>query len=190
MASDLGTAVPLHHDVYDFIGPRKLAGALNGKVAIITGASRGIGKAMALAFAEAGADVALLARTKSQLEAVASTIRARFSKRALVFAIDATDEKAVYEAVSSTEQVLGPVDIVIPNAGIGAQRPFSFTPMEEWWKVMEVNVKGQLLVAQAALKSMRARGSGVIIFNASRAAVVDVGEYKFCNCASTLTRFS
>ena len=191
MASDLGVAVSVHKDVYDFISPHKLTGALNGKVAIITGASRGIGKAIALAFAEAGADVALLARTKSQLDTVASEIRSKFSRRAIALAVDVTDEKAVYDAVDSAEQELGPVDIVVPNAGISTMRPFVLTPMDEWWKAMDVNVKGQLLAAQAAYRSMRRRGKGVIIFNASRAAVVDVGgstynfpfirAYRFCS---------
>ena len=176
MSSDLGTSVKIYNDVYDFISPSKLTGSLNGKVALITGASRGIGKAMALAFAEAGADVALLARTKSQLEDVASTIRSQYGKRALVLAVDATDEKAVTDAVRTTELELGPLDVAVANAGVGSTRPFASTPMTEWWKVMEVNVKGQLLVAQAASKSMRTKGKGIVIFNASLAAVMSFRE--------------
>ena len=165
--------MPIHHDIYDFISPTQLAKSLENKVAFITGAGRGIGKAIALAFAEAGADVALLARTKSQLEAVAATVRETYGRRALVIAADVTNEKAVVDAVELTETELGPIDIVIANAGVNLLRPCAFTPMSDWWWVMEVNVKGQMLVAQEALNRMRARGKGVIIFNASRAAVVD-----------------
>jgi NAD(P)-dependent dehydrogenase (short-subunit alcohol dehydrogenase family) len=175
MSTDLGTPVPLHRNVYPFISPTRLAGSLAGKIALITGAGRGIGKAISLAFAEAGADVALLARTQSQLEEVAATIRTTYGRRALVIAADVTDGKAVADAVERTERELGPVDVVVPNAGVNSFRPIAYTPIEEWWKVMEVNVKGQMLVAQEVLKGMRMRGNGVVIFNASRAAVVDVG---------------
>ena len=65
--------------------------------------------------------------------------------------------------------------VAIANAGVNSFRLIAFTPMSDWWRVMEVNVKGQILVAQEALKRMRTRGKGVIIFNASRAAVMDVG---------------
>jgi NADP-dependent 3-hydroxy acid dehydrogenase YdfG len=174
MSSDFGTAVPKYSDVYDFISPQKLAGSLNGKVALITGASRGIGKAMALAFAEAGADVALLARGKAALESVASTIRETYGRRALVLVTDVTDEKGVHDAVKTAEWELGSLDVVIANAGANIERPFVLEPMDEWWRIMEVNVKGQLLVAQAAMKSMRGRGKGVIILTTSGAALVNI----------------
>ena len=185
MSSDHSKPSRVYHDVYDFISPTRLAGSLRGKVALITGASRGIGKAMALAFAEAGADVALLARTQLQLELVADMIRNRFERRVLTFVADATDEKAVRDAVRATEWELGQLDIVVANAGVAVQRPFIFTPMDEWWRAMEVNVKGQLIVAQEALKSMRARGKGVIIFNASSAGVTDFGEWNLNNRCET-----
>lgn len=177
MSSELGTPTKVHHDVYDFISPSRLANALVGKVALITGAGRGIGKAMALAFAEAGADVAILSRTKSQLEDVASTIRTTYARKVLVFAVDVTDEKAVSEAFETTERELGTLDVVIANAGINTMRPLALAPMDDWWRIMEVNIKGQILIAQEALKSMRTRGKGVIIFNTSRAAMTDLREY-------------
>lgn len=177
MSSELGVPTKVHNNVYDFISPSRLANTLVGKVALITGAGRGIGKAMALAFAEAGADVAILSRTKSQLEDVASTIRTTYARKVLVFAVDVTDEKAVSEAFETTERELGTLDVVIANAGTSTMRPLTFAPMDDWWRIMEVNVKGQILVAQEALKTMRTRGKGIIIFNTSRAAVIDLREY-------------
>lgn len=174
MSSASENAIPMYSDIYDFINPQRLRGSLDGKVALVTGASRGIGRAMALALAEAGADVALLARTKSQLESVAEVITNTYGRRALVLVADTTDDDAVSSAVKATEDTLGALDIAIANAGIGGQRPFALTPMAEWWKLMEVNVKGQLLVTQAAMNSMRQKGKGIIICNTSRAAVYDI----------------
>jgi NAD(P)-dependent dehydrogenase (short-subunit alcohol dehydrogenase family) len=182
MSSDLGTPAKRHKDIYDFISPQKLAGSLSGKVALITGAGRGIGKAMALAFAEAGCDIALLARTQIQLESVADEICTKFGRHALVLAADVTDERAVSEAVGRAETELGGLDVVIANAGVGQVRPFAMTPVEEWWRVMEVNVKGQMITAHAALGSMRARGKGTVIFIVSSAAAVDFGKLYLLQC--------
>lgn len=140
---------------------------------------RGIGRAISLAFAQAGAHVALLARTKSQLDEVAEIITSVHQRKALVFPVDATDEKALAEAYSRTEQELGPVDIVIANAASFVWRPFVYTPFDEWWRMMEVNVKGPMFLTQLGMKSMRARNSGVIIIISSRAGLHNRGSCLF-----------
>lgn len=175
-SSSLGNLPKVHKDVYDFISPARLSGTLSGKNALITGASRGIGRATTLSFAAAGASVALLARTESQLEELAADIRTKYGTQVLVLVADATDDRAVSAAVRKAEWELGGMDVVVANAGVSASRPLVFTPMEEWWRIMEVNVKGQMCVVQEVLKGMRTRGRGVVIFNTSRAAVVDVCE--------------
>lgn len=137
---------------------------------------RGIGKAIALAFAEAGAHVALLARTKSQLDAVASTISSLYKRKTLVCVADASDESAVAIAFADAERLLGPVDVVVPNAAVNLFRPYVYTPMDDWWRVLEINVKGPLFLTQLAMKSMRERNAGVILPITSKAATLNLGK--------------
>lgn len=140
---------------------------------------RGIGKAIALAFAEAGANIALLARTKTQLDEVADIITSTFHRKALVFAVDANDAEAVKSAVEETERTLGTIDVAIPNAGVNVFRPFSFTPFDEWWQGIEVNLRAPMLLAKLVLGSMREKNKGVILFIASRAGTVNFRKSKY-----------
>ena len=79
------------------------------------------------------------------------------SWKALVFAIDAMDERAVADAFAQTEKELGKLDIVVPNAASSFWRPFAYLDLDEWWKVMEMNVKAPLFLTQLAIRSMRER---------------------------------
>lgn len=131
---------------------------------------RGIGRAIALALAQSGADVALLSRTKSELDEVADIIRSKFDRKALVFAVNALDESAVTEAFAQTERELGKLDILVANAASSFWRPFAYLDFAEWWKIMELNVKAPLFLIQLAIKSMRERNEGTIIAISSNAA--------------------
>ncbi len=188
----LGVAPDTRTDVYPAIEASNFVGALKDKVAFVTGAGkhdtsiklivnlttitgRGIGRAIALAFAQSGAHVALLSRTKSELDEVAEIIKTKFNRKALVFAVDATDNNAVADAFTQTENQLGNLDIVVPNAATGSWRPFAYLDFDDWWKVMELNVKAPLFLTQLAIKSMRERGEGTVIAISSAAGIRNVG---------------
>lgn len=129
-----------------------------------------------MALAEAGAHVALLSRTKTQLDEVAEIITSKHHRRALVLPADATSEIDTTDAFSRTEQELGKVDIVVANAASFVFRPFVYTPFDEWWNMMEVNVKGPMFLTQLAMKSMRERNEGEIIIISSRAGIHNRGQ--------------
>ncbi|KAM0755121.1 NAD-binding protein [Meredithblackwellia eburnea MCA 4105] len=162
----------LHTEPYGSIIPAKLRGELKGQVAFITGAGRGIGKAIALAFAEAGASVALVSRTRSELESVARQCE-RFDVRSLVLAGDLLQDDFVLESFAQAESSLGPVDVCVVNAGVAVTRPFWLTPIGDTWRLFELNVKSPLVLIQTAIQSMISRHKGVVIVTASRAGTVD-----------------
>jgi 3-hydroxybutyrate dehydrogenase len=137
-------------------------------VAFITGASRGIGKAIALAFAEEGADLMLLARQPALLEAVAEAAKAK-GVRALAFSADITAAKDVEAAMEATERHFGRIDVLVNNAGIYRGARFMDYDLETWNQVMQVNINGTFICTQAALKRMLPRQSGKIVMVASTA---------------------
>lgn len=124
---------------------------------------RGIGRSIALALAQSGAHVALLSRTKTELDEVAEIIKTKFGRKALVFPVNALDESAVAGAFARTEEELGKLDIVVPNAATAFWRPFTYLDFDDWWHVMELNVKAPLFLTQLAVRSMRERGEGTVI---------------------------
>lgn len=135
---------------------------LEGTAALVTGASSGIGAATARALAEAGARVALLARRKERLEALAGEIHRRGGE-AMVCPADVTDPVAIQTAV---EQVLGRwgrIDLLVNNAGQGLAAPLEATTAEELRNLLEVNLVGVLTATRAVLPAMRKQGSGHII---------------------------
>ena len=146
-------------------------GRLDGKVAVVTGASRGIGKAIAFAFAGAGAKVVLAARTRETLEQVAVELQDSGAE-ALAVPTDVTNAEAVKQLIQRTLDVHQHVDILINNAGIGYfGRVVDFDP-DDWDTVLNSNLKAVYLCAKYALPSMLARGSGQIINVLSIAAKV------------------
>ena len=144
---------------------------LDGKVAIVTGASKGIGKAIASAFAAAGAKVVLAARTRETLEQVAAELR-ESGAEAVAVPTDVTDVDAVQRLIEQTLDAYQHVDILVNNAGIGHFGPvIDFAP-DDWDTVLNSNLKAVYLCAKYALPPMLAQGSGQIINVLSIAAKV------------------
>jgi len=133
------------------------------RTALVTGASRGIGRALAVGLAAAGLDVALLARDERRLEETAEEVRAA-GGRVVVLACDVTDVAAVEGAVARAEAELGSIDLLVNNAGaIDPEVPLWEADPETWWSVVETNVRGPFLLARAVVPGMLARGGGRVI---------------------------
>lgn len=143
---------------------------LSGKVAIVTGASRGIGQSAAEHLAKAGASVVLTARSEGAIEDNAKAIRDA-GRQALAIACDVAEYDSVAKAVDETEQHFGPVDILVNNAGIiePIGRMDELEP-DDWGRVIDINVKGVYHGMRAVMPAMRKRGGGVIITIGSGAA--------------------
>ncbi len=145
---------------------------LDGQIAVVTGAGKGIGRAIALGLAQAGADVAIGARTASDLEKVAAEIRA-LGRRALAIPTDATSKAALEHLAQKTTEELGPIGIWVSNAGgipDGTPRYLTRTSEESWDAQISLNLKAVWMGAVVAAKSMHEAG-GVIINISSRAAM-------------------
>jgi NAD(P)-dependent dehydrogenase (short-subunit alcohol dehydrogenase family) len=139
---------------------------LTGKVAVVTGGSKGLGREMALALAEAGADVAVVSRTLVDLEKVAEQIQQQ-GGRALAVAADITHEAEVEKMVQQILAVLGHIDILVNNAGIGGTTPVLDLDEAEWDRYMAVNLKGPVLCAKYVGREMVKQRQGKIINVAS-----------------------
>lgn len=139
---------------------------LSGKVALVTGAGKGLGRAIAHALAGAGADVALLARTAADLERVAEEVRAR-GRRALVCPADVTRRAEVEAAVERVVAEWASLDILVNNAGIGGTTPVLELDEDIWNRFLAVNLTGPVFCAQAAGREMVKRRRGKIINVAS-----------------------
>jgi NAD(P)-dependent dehydrogenase (short-subunit alcohol dehydrogenase family) len=137
--------------------------ALAGQVAIVTGAGRGFGKAIAKGLAAEGASVALVARSRDDLDAVAREI-GMTGGRALAAPADVTDRAAVECAVRDAEAALGPATLLISCAGIGhPYGPLGIVDPDEWWHAQAVHLRGPLLFVSALLPGMRERRRGRIV---------------------------
>ena len=142
---------------------------LKDRVAIVTGAGRGIGRAVALAFCREGASVALAARTASDLEAVAARIRSG-GGRALAVPTDVTAEATIAALVEKTLAEFKQLDILVTAAGVASFAPLVDTKPEEWDRMMAVNARGVFLTCRAVLPPMLRQGRGTIINVVSVAA--------------------
>jgi len=143
---------------------------LSGRVALVTGGSRGIGRAIALVLAEAGADVAVNYRARA--DAAAAVVRAigALGRRAMAFPADVSSGAEVTGLVAEVERELGPVDILVNNAGISEPCTLEELSEELFERTLAVNLKSAFLCSQAVLPGMRARGFGRIVNISSGAA--------------------
>ena len=135
---------------------------LDGRLALVTGSSTGIGLALARGLAQAGAPVVLNGRDRARLAAAAAALRAE-GHTVHESAFDATDAAAVEAAVASIEAQQGPIEILVNNAGITRRAPFTELRVEDWNAVMSTNVSGPFIVGQAVARRMVARRRGRIV---------------------------
>jgi NAD(P)-dependent dehydrogenase (short-subunit alcohol dehydrogenase family) len=143
---------------------------LDGKAAFVTGGGRGIGRAIALALAEAGASVAVTGRNAANLEQVAAEIAAR-GGRALALPCDVADGRAVGAAVAEARAALGPILILVNNAGVTASVKFADTDDATWERIMRINATGPFFCCRAIVPDMVAGRWGRIVNIASIAAL-------------------
>ncbi|MCY4595841.1 MAG: SDR family NAD(P)-dependent oxidoreductase [Bryobacterales bacterium] len=135
---------------------------LDGHVAVVTGASKGLGREMAEALAAAGAKVALVARSEALLEDVANAIRERGGEAEHVVA-DVTDEAAGSEVEQAVREAFGVCDILINNAGINNRKPIEEFSFEEWHEILDVNLTGPFAMSRAFVPGMKSLNWGRII---------------------------
>jgi NAD(P)-dependent dehydrogenase (short-subunit alcohol dehydrogenase family) len=136
---------------------------LDGKVALITGGSKGLGLVMAKALAGAGADIAINSRHGGEARAAADQIHQTTGRRALGFEADVTRPEQVKPMVDRIIAELGSVDILINNAGVNVRQPTVDLPLEEWRQVVEINLTGPFIMTQAVAPHMLKKGWGRII---------------------------
>jgi NAD(P)-dependent dehydrogenase (short-subunit alcohol dehydrogenase family) len=162
----------------------------SGGVALITGAGRGLGRAFAIALGEQGFALALTARTAAEINETAEEI-VRAGGRAVAIPGDVTDRQAVERAVATTETELGPIDLLINNAGVLTGGLVGMLDPDEWWRDVGINLRGPFLFANAVVPGMTARGRGRIINVASYAGVqgIETGA-AYCVSKAALIRLS
>lgn len=163
---------------------------LSGSVVLITGASKGIGKALALTLSKAGADLALIARSEQELKALQAEIQASGGK-AEIYVGSVADEVFVKASVQATVQVYGKLDAVVNNAGFGIFKQASDISVQEWDEIYETNVKGTFLFCREALPHMKQAGKGHLVNIASDVAkrVFDGGSL-YCSSKYAQDAFS
>ncbi|KAK3623005.1 hypothetical protein LTR56_021845 [Elasticomyces elasticus] len=156
--------LPSMYESYPFVAPEKYAGKLKGKVAIVTGASVGLGRYVAKAYAAAGSSVACVARREADLKSLVEEIK-QAGGHAVAIVADVAERGAPKRIVSQAESELGPVDILINNAAISRIGPIELEDedMDIWWKVQEVNVRAPVALIRAVLPSMLERKTGQVI---------------------------
>lgn len=157
-------------------------GLLDGNVALVTGAGRGIGKAIVEAFAREGAAVAACARSQCEIERLCSDVESK-GGRAVPVVMDVRCEDSVKNGVAEVRSRLGPIDILVNNAGVLALSSLWQTPTETWDELMATNVRGVFLLCREVLPEMIERSSGRIInigSAAGRRGYAEQGAY----CAS------
>lgn len=140
---------------------------LEGRVAVVTGASRGIGKAIALAFAKAGADVACIATSASNAEGVAAEVAA-LGRRSLALGCRVEDVAQVRQTFEQIQGALGPVDLLVNNAGIANPKPILDVTEEEWDGQLAINLKSVIFCSQCAAQQMIDAGK--------RGGIINVGS--------------
>lgn len=157
-----------------------MSGDLAGRIGVVTGAGRGIGREIATALAAEGMSLLLLSRTGSQVRELADELSSSYGGRTLPAAVDVSDPAAVDRVVLHAEQHLGTVDVLVNNAAVIDSRelPFWEADAEEMWRVVEINLRGAMLMTRALLPPMVQRGHGHVVNITSRArAATATGTY-------------
>ena len=149
---------------------------LDGQVAVVTGASKGIGRDLAKALADAGASVALAARDLEALEHLAAEIRADGGE-AMSVELDVRDVEQSGSAFEQVRAHFGSLDVLVNNAGLGANHPAEDITEADWDQMMDVNLRGLFFACQAAGRIMLAQGRGRIINMSSQAGVVGIRDH-------------
>ncbi len=149
---------------------------LNGKVALVTGASRGIGRGVATALAGAGAAVAVAGRDRAALDEAATEIAAA-GGRVLRVEMDVREVAAIRRGVDHVRDHFGSLDVLVNNAGLGANHPAEDVTEADWDEMMAVNLRGLFFCAQAAGRVMLEQGSGAIVNMSSQAGVVGIRDH-------------
>jgi 3-oxoacyl-[acyl-carrier protein] reductase len=139
---------------------------LNGKIALVTGGARGIGFAVSKALAREGAQVIIADRDLAGAKSAADTIQAA-GGRSEAMMVDVADPASVTDLVQKLVQANGRIDILINNAGVGGKTPFLETTLEEWQRIIDINLTGAFFVAQSVAKEMVKSGGGKIVNIAS-----------------------
>lgn len=146
---------------------------LTGRVAVVTGGGRGLGRTIALGLAEHGADVVVVSRTAEQVERVAAEIRDR-GRKALALQVDTSRKSDVDRMVARALETWGRIDVLVNNAGIDIIKPAVDYAEAEWDQILDINLKGYFLCAQAVGRHMIAQRSGSILMNGSIAGSVGI----------------
>ncbi|AZB42713.1 glucose 1-dehydrogenase [Bacillus sp. FJAT-42376] len=136
--------------------------SLEGKTAVVTGAGKGIGRAIAIGFAEAGADVALLARTKTDLDEVKNVIEKEFGRKAYAIQADVTKREDLSAAFHQVLEHAGKLDILVNNAGMNIRTPALDVTDSEWDTIVNTNLKSAFMASQEAGKYMKDSGGRII----------------------------
>jgi NAD(P)-dependent dehydrogenase (short-subunit alcohol dehydrogenase family) len=155
---------------------------LEGRVALVTGASKGLGRAIALALAGAGARIALVARNREQLEEAASAVRAAGAE-AGVFTADVSDERQVEQLASDVAGRFGKVHILVNNAGLNIRKNITDFTLDEWRQVVDTNLTGVFLMCRAFVPQMKGSGYGRILNLTSMMSHIGLPE-RTAYCAS------
>lgn len=135
---------------------------LAGKVAIVTGSGRGMGRSIAIELARHGARVVLVSRTESELRQVQAEIEAQQGE-ALVTPMDVGIAQECVDLVSNAVTQLGRLDIIVNNAGVGAGGPWENTSVDDWDQVMDINARGAFVICREAIPHLRKQGGGHIV---------------------------
>lgn len=163
---------------------------LDGKVAVVTGASKGIGYGLAQALAEAGAKVAVMSRQVQDLDELVATIK-QAGGQALAVALDVTNVASIPAAFAAVKDHFGSVDILVNNAGLGDNHPAEDVTEADWDRMMEVNLKGAFFVAQAAGRMMLEQGAGRIVNISSQASSVAIRDHAvYCATKGGMDQFT
>ena len=160
---------------------------LDGKIALVTGGSKGLGYRMALALAEAGADVALCSRNGGEAEQAAAEIRSLTGRKALGLGCDVTDKSSVLSLKGDVEAEFGKVDILLNNAGVNVRKPTVELTEEDWDSVIDISVKGSFFCSQAFMPGMIERKWGRIVMLGSIMSFVAIaGRAAYASSKSAL----